>query len=116
MHVKSHSSFGIKPEKNPKMPSSLKISLIDDQIDLKIVIDLFIYLFILFGVSIVAVFRCDNWKRQLKVKENDIWSTSNIHLLINCFTANKLGHHSNRYHLKGMCDKNSRCVQYHVTF
>lgn len=34
MHVKSQSSFGIKPEKNPKMPSSLKISLIDDQIDL----------------------------------------------------------------------------------
>lgn len=55
MHVKSHSSFGIKPEKNPKMPSSLKISLIDDQIDLKIVIDLFIYLFCLVLVLLLFV-------------------------------------------------------------
>lgn len=36
MHVKSQSNFGINPEKNPNKPSSLKISLTDDQIELKI--------------------------------------------------------------------------------
>lgn len=54
MHVKSQSSFGIKPEKNPKMPSSLNISLIDDQIDLKMIIDLFNV------VVVVIVVSCDN--------------------------------------------------------
>lgn len=34
MHVKSHNSFGIRPEKKPSGPSSRNISLIDDQIEL----------------------------------------------------------------------------------
>lgn len=35
MQVNSAINFGVKPEKNPSKPFSLKISLIDDQTDLK---------------------------------------------------------------------------------
>lgn len=35
MQVNSAINFGVRPEKNPNKPSSLKISLIDDQTDLK---------------------------------------------------------------------------------
>lgn len=35
MQVNSAINFGVKPEKNPSKPFSVKISLIDDQTDLK---------------------------------------------------------------------------------
>lgn len=49
-------------------------------------------------------------------EKNNCQFEINWHLRINCFTADKLGHHSNRYHVEWMCDDDTRRMKYQITF